>query len=60
MSALSKCGLIGVIIAYFLKQKFVKWAGFYIRYSFWAKAYYAQHKDKGKPHNGIIKSLAFK
>jgi len=35
----------------FLRQTFVEWAGFSIRYSFWAKAYYDQQKSKGKPHN---------
>ena len=44
----------------FLRQTFVEWAGFSIRYSFWAKAYYDQQKSKGKPHNSIIRSLAFK
>jgi transposase len=44
----------------FLRQTFVEWAGFSIRYSFWAKAYYEQQKSKGKPHNTIIRSLAFK
>ncbi len=44
----------------FLRQTFVEWAGFSIRYSFWAQAYYEQQKAKGKPHNTIIRSLAFK
>jgi transposase len=44
----------------FLRQTFVEWAGFSIRYSFWAKAYYEQQKSRGKPHNSIIRSLAFK
>lgn len=44
----------------FLRQTFVECAGFSIRYSFWAKAYYEQQKSKGKPHNTIIRSLAFK
>jgi len=44
----------------FLRQTFVEWAGFSIRYSFWAKAYYEQQKSKGKPHNSIIRALAFK
>jgi len=44
----------------FLRQTFVEWAGFSVRYSFWAKAYYEQQKSKGKPHNSIIRSLAFK
>ncbi len=44
----------------FLRQTFVEWAGQSIRYSFWAKAYYRQQQSKGKPHNTIIRSLAFK
>jgi transposase len=44
----------------FLRQTFVEWAGYSIRYSFWANAYYEQQKNKGKPHNNIIRSLAFK
>ncbi|MGK0297895.1 MAG: transposase [Gammaproteobacteria bacterium] len=44
----------------FLRQTFVEWAGQTVRYSFWANAYYAQQKAKGKPHQTIIRSLAFK
>lgn len=44
----------------FLRQTFVEWAGQTVRYSFWAGAYYEQQKQKGKPHNTIIRSLAFK
>ena len=44
----------------FLRQTFVEWAGLSVRYSFWAKAYYRQQEGKGKPHNTIIRSLAFK
>lgn len=44
----------------FLRQTFVEWAGLSIRYSFWAKAYYDQQTAKGKPHNTIIRALAFK
>ena len=44
----------------FLRQSFVEWAGQSVRYSFWAKAYYHQQKSKGKPHNTIIRALAFK
>jgi len=44
----------------FLRQKFVEWAGFSVRYSFWAKAYYEQQQAKGKPHNSTIRALAFK
>ena len=32
----------------FLKQTFVEWAGFSVRYSFWAKTYYEQQQTKGK------------
>jgi transposase len=44
----------------FLRQTFVEWAGLTVRYSFWARAYYEQQKSKGKPHNTIMRSLAFK
>lgn len=44
----------------FLRQTFVEWAGLTVRYSFWARAYYEQQAAKGKPHNTIIRALAFK
>jgi len=44
----------------FLRQTFVEWAGQSVRYSFWAKAYYDMQISKGKPHNTVIRSLAFK
>lgn len=44
----------------FLRQTFVEWAGQSVRFSFWANAYYEQQKSIGKPHNTIIRSLAFK
>lgn len=44
----------------FLRQTFVEWAGQTVRFSFWARAYYEQQKLRGKPHNTIIRSLAFK
>ena len=44
----------------FLRQSFVEWAGISVRYSFWAWAYYQQQEARGKPHNTIIRSLAFK
>ena len=44
----------------FLRQTFVEWAGLTVRYSFWARAYYQQQEAKGKPHNTIVRSLAFK
>ena len=44
----------------FLRQTFVEWAGESVRHSFWANAYYNQQKAKGKPHQTIIRCLAFK
>lgn len=44
----------------FLRQPLVEWAGLTVRYSFWARAYYQQQAARGKPHNTIIRSLAFK
>ena len=44
----------------FLRQTFIEWAGLSMRYSFWAKAYYDQQKQKGKHHQTILRSLAFK
>lgn len=44
----------------FLRQTFVEWAGQSVRYSFWAKAYYQQQIERGKPHNSAIRALAFK
>jgi len=44
----------------FLRQTFVEWAGQSIRFSFWAKAYYEQQREKGKRHNAAVRSLAFK
>lgn len=44
----------------FLRQTFVEWAGKSIHYSFWANAYYAQQKQRGKHHQTILRSLAYK
>ena len=44
----------------FLRQTFIEWASKSVHYSFWANAYYEQQKAKGKPHQTIIRSLAFK
>ena len=38
----------------------VEWAGESVRYSFWANAYYHQQEQRGKPHQTIIRSLAYK
>lgn len=44
----------------FLRQTFIEWASESIRFSFWAKAYYHQQRDKGKTHQMAVRSLAFK
>lgn len=44
----------------FLRQTFIEWAGLSVRFSFWAKAFYQQQIEKGKPHNTAIRALAFK
>lgn len=44
----------------FLCQTFIEWAGQSVRFSFWAKAFYNQQIEKGKPHNTAIRALAFK
>jgi transposase len=44
----------------FLRQTFVEWANESRRYSFWAGAFYAQQREKGKPHQVAIRALAFK
>lgn len=44
----------------FLRQTFVEWANQTIKYSFWARAYYDHQKSIGKPHQTVIRSLAFK
>jgi transposase len=44
----------------FIRQSMVEWARISISYSFWAKAYYSQQREKGKTHNAAVRSLAFK
>lgn len=44
----------------FIRQTFVEWAGYTLRESYWAKEYYDQQRSKGKPHNTVLRSLAFK
>jgi Transposase IS116/IS110/IS902 family len=44
----------------FLRQTFLEWAGESIRHAFWARAYYAQQRAKGKTHHAAIRALAFK
>lgn len=44
----------------FLRQSFVEYAGESIKHSFWARAYYAGQRAKGKSHQAATRSLAFK
>jgi transposase len=44
----------------FLRQTFVEWAGESIRFSFWARAYYEQQRDKGASYQAAVRALAFK
>ena len=44
----------------FLRQTFVEWAGETICHSTWARAFYVHQKGRGKRHNAIVRSLAFK
>lgn len=44
----------------FLRQTFHEFAGHSIRYSPWARAYYAQMRARGLGHHAAVRSLAFK
>jgi transposase len=44
----------------FLRQPSVAWAAESIRHSFWARAYYAQQRQKGTSHQAAVRALAFK
>jgi transposase len=44
----------------FLRQSFVEYAGESIKHSFWARAYYAGQRAKGKSHQAAVRSPAFK
>jgi len=44
----------------FLRQTFVEWAGESITFSYWAKQFYLQQRDKGKTHRVAVRALAFK
>jgi transposase len=43
----------------FLRQTFVEWARESLRHSFWARAYYAQPRAKGRTHQAATRALAF-
>lgn len=44
----------------FVRQSFVEWAGESIRHSFWAGAYYARQRERGKSHQAAVRALAYK
>lgn len=44
----------------FLRQSFHEYAGESIKHSFWARAYYAGQRAKGKRHQAAVRALAFK
>ncbi len=44
----------------FLRQSFHEYAGESVKHSFWARAYYAEQKAKGKSHQAAVRALAFK
>jgi transposase len=44
----------------FFRQSFVEFAEQSIQHSFWARAYYAMQRAKGKGHYAAVRALAFK
>ena len=44
----------------FLRQTFHEYAAESIQHSFWARAYYALQRAKGKEHHAAVRALAFK
>jgi transposase len=44
----------------FVRQAFVEFAGESVRHSFWAGAYYARQRERGKTHQAAVRALAFK
>ena len=44
----------------FMRQTFVEWAAETIQFSFWARAYYQQQRDKGASYQAAVRALAFK
>jgi transposase len=44
----------------FFRQTFHEYAAESIRHSFWASAYYAMQRHKGKEHHAAVRALAFK
>jgi transposase len=44
----------------FFRQSFHEYAAESVHHSFWAKAYYAMQRAKGKGHHAAVRALAFK
>lgn len=44
----------------FFRQTFHEYAAESIQHSFWARAYYAMQRAKGKEHHAAVRALAFK
>lgn len=44
----------------FVRQSFHEWANETIRHSIWARAFYAQARDRGMGHHQAVRALAFK
>lgn len=44
----------------FIRQSFHEWAAETIRHSIWARAFYAQARDRGMGHHQAVRALAFK
>jgi transposase len=44
----------------FLRQSFHEYARESIKHSFWARAYYAEQRARGKDHHAAVRALAFK
>jgi Transposase IS116/IS110/IS902 family len=42
-----------------MRQTFVEWAAESMQFSFWARAYYQQQREKGASHQAAVRSLAF-
>jgi transposase len=44
----------------FLRQTFVEWSAQTINKSFWAGAFYRQHREQGSTHQAAVRALAYK
>ena len=44
----------------FLRQTFVEWAAQTVNKSFWAGAFYRQHRGSGSTHQAAVRALAYK